>query len=140
MRNDLPPGVTESDIAQDVAEMINREDSLDRESSADTEAGDRTKEGTCLRACLISLGVAEPEACASELMQHWTPDQGVFNYRVGDHVEIFYPGYQLSHYDGQWMFSALEEGLTDFFDIDLRNGLKEAKVNKRDNRFLGGKK
>lgn len=140
MRNDLPPGVHADDIAQDVAEMINRQDSMDRETVSESEARKLTDESTRLRDFLHSVHIQEVEGCVAELMGAKEGDDSVFFYEMGSHATIWYRDYEITFHDGQFFFEGLELGLENFWDVDLRNGLREAKANKRDNRFLGGKK
>lgn len=127
----LPPNVHSEDIAQDVAEMIARKDTLDRETAEEKENRERREESTSLLAFLNSINEPEAEACVAVLMNEWSGSESVYSYYVGTHTSINYLDYVITHADG-WYFEC-QENRSSWPAFTLRDGLRIAKAMQRDN-------
>lgn len=130
MKLELPPHIQSEDIAQDVAEMIARKDTLDRETAEEKENRERREESTSLLAFLNSINEPEAEACVAVLMNEWPEPESVYSYYVGAHESINYLDYVITYSDG--LYFECQENRSSWPAFTLRDGLRIAKAMYRD--------
>jgi len=119
------------DIAQDVADMIAREEQLDRETAEEKQDRERVEESTSLLAFLNSINEPEAEACVAALMNGWEESESVYGYHVGTHETINYLDYVITRFDGSWYFECQEQR-SSWPAFTLRDGLRIAVAMQRD--------